>query len=72
MIPDPWRLSLAGDAGIALAFGYLAPRVMTVRYGALILRGTVIRRHRREGCSPVDRAIGRGRTLQRAPPTALH
>jgi Type IV secretion-system coupling protein DNA-binding domain len=58
---DPWWVSLAMP-GLAVVFGYLAPRVMTATgYGRFVLRGTVIQHHRPQGRGAVDRAIGRGR-----------
>jgi Type IV secretion-system coupling protein DNA-binding domain len=60
--PDPWWVSLAMP-GLAVVFGYLAPRVMTATGdGRFVLRGTVIRHHRARGHGAIDRATARGRT----------
>src|SRR5215469_5591813 len=58
---DPWWLSLAMP-GLALVFGFLAPRVMLSGYSVIVVRGTLIRHHCAKGRGAIDRAAARGRT----------
>jgi hypothetical protein len=58
---DPWWLSMAMP-GLALVFGFCAPRVMLAGQSVLVVRGTVIRNQRAKGRGVVNRAVARGRT----------